>query len=122
MSAIEAIDLAAKFAAIEECWSPRIVAEVNDSEVKLARLHGEFIMHHHEREDELFFVVRGVLRIRLADGEIVLQPGQMAVIPRGVEHQPVAEEEVWVMLFEPRGTLNTGNVRNERTVEQPARL
>jgi quercetin dioxygenase-like cupin family protein len=110
------INLEEKFCLFSEHWSPRIVAELNDSYVKIAKLQGEFVWHHHEQEDELFLVVRGVLRIKLRDGEIVLKEGEFAVIPRGIEHLPVAEEEAWVMLLEPKSTVNTGNVQNERTV------
>jgi quercetin dioxygenase-like cupin family protein len=110
------INLEEKFCLFSEHWSPRIVAELNDSYVKIAKLQGEFVWHHHEQEDELFLVVRGVLRIKLRDGEFVLKEGEFAVIPRGIEHLPVAEEEAWVMLLEPKSTVNTGNVQNERTV------
>jgi mannose-6-phosphate isomerase-like protein (cupin superfamily) len=106
------------FATIHETWSPKIVAELNDSLVKFVRLKGEFVWHHHEHEDEFFWVVRGELTIKLRDGRVCLREGEFTVIPRGVEHGPVADEECWVVLIEPRGTLNTGNVRNERTVEQ----
>ena len=120
---IQKVDLAAKFAAISEHWRPRLVGELNGQEVKLAKLHGEFIWHHHADEDELFLVVRGRLRIEIRGQEtVVLEPGQFLIVPRGVEHRPVAEEEVEVVLFEPAGTLNTGNVRNERTVERPRRI
>lgn len=122
MPAIEKVVLAEKFALIGEQWSPKIVGEVNDACVKLAKLEGEFVWHHHQEEDELFLVIEGRLRIELRDGEIILDPGEFAVIPRGVEHRPVAEREVHVLLIEPRSTLNTGNVRNERTVEQPDRI
>ncbi len=113
---IEKVNLAEKFGLIEEYWSPKIVGAQNDSHVKLAKLKGEFVWHHHEAEDELFLVVKGRLRIKLRDGEIQLDPGEFAIIPKGVEHCPVAEEEVHVMLIEPKTTVNTGNVTNERTV------
>lgn len=114
---MKVINLAEKFSGFAEQWSPRIVAELNDSYVKLAKLQGEFVWHHHENEDELFLVVKGQLRIKLRDGELLLREGELAVIPRGVEHCPVAEEEVQVLLLEPKSTLNTGNVHNERTVQ-----
>ena len=98
------------------------MGELNAQQVKLAKLQGEFVWHHHEHEDELFLVVDGSLQIHLRDGVIELEAGEMVIIPRGVEHKPVAEEEAHVLLFEPAGTLNTGNVRNERTVEHPRRL
>lgn len=119
---IEAIDLAGKLAAFDERWSPRIVAELNGQHVKLAKLEGEFVWHSHAEEDELFLVLKGRLRIELRDGAVDLGPGQMAVVPRGVEHRPVADGEVHVLLFEPAGTLNTGDVRNERTIEEPERI
>ena len=108
---IRKVDLAARFAAISEHWRPRLVGELNGQEVKLAKLQGEFIWHHHADEDELFLVVRGRLRIEIRGQEtVVLEPGQFLIVPRGVEHRPVAEEEVELMLFEPVGTRNTGNV------------
>lgn len=119
---IEKISLDEKFAAFTDAWSPRIVGELNGQHVKLARLRGEFVWHHHEHEDELFLVHRGRLRMELRDRTIVLEPGDMLVVPRGVEHRPVAEGEVEVILFEPAGTLNTGNLVNERTVASPAHL
>lgn len=122
MSALERIDLAEKLSRIDERWSPRIVAELNGQHVKLVKIEGEFVWHSHAEEDELFLVLSGQLRIELRDGAIVLGPGQMVVVPRGIEHRPVAEGEVHVLLFEPAGTLNTGNVRNERTVEAPERI
>ncbi len=114
---MEKINLLEKFGRFHEQWSPKIAAELNDSYVKLARLQGEFVWHHHENEDELFLVVKGRLVIRLREGEVTLEEGELVVIPRGVEHMPVAEEEAWVLLLEPKTTLNTGNVTNERTVE-----
>lgn len=122
MRSIERIDLAGKLAAFDERWSPRIVAELNGQHVKLAKLEGEFVWHSHAEGDELFLVLKGLLTIELRDGAVALGPGQMAVVPRGVEHRPVADGEVHVMLFEPAGTLNTGDVRNERTVEEPKRI
>ncbi len=119
---VEKVNLAEKFSRFSEQWSPKIVGELNDFHVKLAKLKGEFIWHHHEKEDELFLVIKGRLEIKLRDGAIRLEEGEFVVIPRGVEHLPVAEEEVHVMLFEPKSTLNTGNVRGERTVENLERL
>ncbi len=116
------IDLREKFAAIDEHWSPRIVAELNGQHVKLVKFRGEFVWHHHDREDELFLVHRGRFRMEFRDRSVDLGPGEMIVVPRGVEHRPVADEEVEIMLFEPAGTLNTGNVIGERTVHEPARL
>ena len=122
MSSIQRIDLAEKLARFDERWSPRIVAELNGQHVKLAKLEGEFVWHSHAEEDELFLVLKGTLTIELRDGAVVLGPGQMAVVPRGVEHRPVANGEVHVMLFEPAGTRNTGDVRNERTMEDLERI
>jgi mannose-6-phosphate isomerase-like protein (cupin superfamily) len=111
----EVIDLHQKFALFSECWRPKIVGELNDSFVKLARLKGEFVWHRHEREDELFLVIKGSLVVKLRDRDIVVGEGQLVVIPRGVEHLPVAAQEVHVVLIEPKSTLNTGDVQNERT-------
>lgn len=118
----ERISLAEKLAAISSYWQPKIVAELNGQQVKLAKLDGEFVWHHHEHEDELFLVVSGNLRLELRDGVVELGAGEMAVVPRGVEHRPVAVGEVHLLLFEPASTLNTGNLRNERTVERLDRL
>ncbi len=112
---MEKVNIAQKFSLFHEYWSPRIVGKLNDSYVKLAKLRGEFVWHHHEAEDELFLVVKGKLLIRLRERDIRLEEGEFAIIPRGVEHLPVAEEEVHVLLLEPKSTVNTGNVRNERT-------
>jgi len=114
---MDKVNLAAKFGQFTEQWSPKIVGQVNDMHVKLARLQGEFVWHHHENEDEMFLVVEGRLTIRLRERDISLEKGEFLIIPRGVEHLPVAEEEALVMLFEPVGTLNTGNVRDAHTVE-----
>lgn len=112
---IEKISISEKFSLFQERWAPKIIAELNGQQVKLARLEGEFEWHHHEAEDELFLVIDGTLRILLKDGEITLGPGELCVIPRGVEHKPVADREVQALLFEPVATLNTGNVRSGRT-------
>ena len=119
---MDKVNLAQKFAAIGEHWSPRIVGELNGQHVKLAKLKGEFVWHQHDDEDELFLVVQGTLRMRLRDREVVIEQGEFFIVPRGVEHLPVADDEVHVLLFEPAGTLNTGNVENERTVAEPAYL
>ena len=112
---MNAVNIASKFSMIEEFWSPRIAGELNDSYVKLAKLKGEFVWHHHENEDELFLVVKGKLLIKLRERDIWLEEGEFAIIPKGIEHCPVAEEEVQVLLLEPKSTLNTGNIHNERT-------
>lgn len=115
---IRKVNLSDKFAEFSECWSPKIVGEVNDCLVKLVKLQGPFVWHHHPNEDEMFLVVRGGLLMRLRDGDVRVNPGEFVIVPRGVEHLPEAEEETHVLLFEPNSTLNTGNVRNERTVER----
>lgn len=116
------VNLRQKLAAFDERWSPKVVAALNGQEVKLAKLEGPFVWHHHAAEDELFLVLSGRLRIEFRDGEVTLEPGELVVVPRGVEHRPHGEGEVEVLLFEPASTLNTGNVRNERTVENPDRM
>jgi mannose-6-phosphate isomerase-like protein (cupin superfamily) len=118
----EKVNLSDAFATIVEPWSPRIAAELNGQHVRLARLRGEFVWHHHADEDELFLVVSGVLRMELRDRTIVLHPGELLVVPRGVEHRPCAEPEAEVLLFEPAATLHTGNVRDARTVDHFLRL
>lgn len=116
------ISLDEKFASFSEHWAPRIIGELNGQHVKVAKLLGEFVWHHHESEDELFLVRRGTLRLEFRDRVVTLAPGEMMIVPRGVEHRPVADEEVELILFEPAGTLNTGNLMNERTIAEPARL
>ena len=105
------------FDLFSDYWTPKIAAELNDSYIKLAKFKGEFVWHHHENQDELFLVTKGQLLIRLRDGDVRIGPGEFVVIPRGVEHMPVAEDEVHVILIEPKTTLNTGNVVGEKTVE-----
>jgi len=112
---MEKVNLANKFDLFQEYWNPKIAGELNDSYLKLAKLKGEFVWHHHEAEDELFLVVKGRLVIKLRDRDISLDEGEFVIIPRGVEHCPVAEEEVHVLLLEPKSTVNTGNVQSERT-------
>ena len=116
---MDKINLAEKLAQFNEHFQPKIVGALNGQEVKLVKFAGPFVWHHHDDEDELFLVVAGRFRMELRDRTIELAAGEMLVVPRGVEHRPVADEEVAVLLFEPAGTLNTGNVRNERTVEHP---
>ncbi len=113
---MEKVNLREKFSRINESWSPKIAGEVNDSYVKLVKFKGEFVWHHHENEDELFLVVKGKFTIRFRDRDVELSEGEFFVVPKGVEHKPVAEEEAHVILLEPKSTLNTGNVRNERTL------
>lgn len=111
------INLAEKFARIQEHWKPKIAGELNDAYLKLAKLKGEFIWHHHENEDELFLVIKGELRMQLLDKELIIGEGEFIIIPHGVEHRPVADEEVQVILVEAKSTVNTGTVRSDRTVE-----
>ncbi len=122
MTTPRVVNLAATFARFPDHWSPKIVGDVNDAHVKLVKLKGEFVWHHHDQEDELFLVVKGRLVLKLRDRDLVLGPGEFAIIPHGVEHLPVADEETHVLLLEPKTTLNTGNVRNERTVPDLERL
>jgi mannose-6-phosphate isomerase-like protein (cupin superfamily) len=119
---IETVNLAEKFARFSDHWSPKIAADLNESYVKLAKLQGAFVWHDHPDEDELFLVVKGRLRIDLRDGAVHVGPGEFVVIPKGVEHCPVAEEEVHVVLVEPKTTVNTGSVRDARTVTDLERV
>ena len=119
---MQKFNLYEKLDLINAYWSPKIAGELNGQHVKLAKLKGEFVWHHHELEDELFLVLRGKLTIRFRDGDVLLEEGDCLIIPRGVEHRPVAEEEVSVLLFEPAGTLNTGSVRSEHTRDSLDRI
>ena len=119
---MDKVNINEKFSRFSEYWSPKIAGELNDSYVKLVKLKGEFIWHQHEREDELFLVVKGTLRMRFRDRDVELREGEFIIVPRGVEHLPVAEEEVHVILLEPKSTLNTGNVTNERTIANLERI
>ena len=113
------VDLREKLASFTEHWSPKVVAELNGQQVKVARLLGEFEWHFHEEEDELFWVIEGCLEIHLREKVVELHPGELFVVPRGVEHKPVASTECQIVLFEPAGTLNTGNIVNDHTVPEP---
>ena len=117
MIVLNKVNLEQKFCLFSEYWSPKIVGELNDSYIKLTKLKGEFDWHHHDNEDELFLVVKGQLTIKFRDKDVVLNEGELIVIPKGVDHLPVAGAEVHVMLIEPKGTLNTGNVLTEKTKE-----
>ena len=111
------INLDQKFSLFQDQWAPKVVAELNGQEVKLAKVEGEFVWHDHEDEDELFFVVKGELIIEFRDRTEVIKAGEMIVVPRGVEHKPIAKEEVWIMLFEPAQIKHTGEVEHELTVK-----
>lgn len=115
---MDKVNLDEKLARFSDHWHPRIIGELNGQHVKVVKLSGEFVWHHHDDADELFLVLRGDLTIRLRDRDVRLGAGELFIVPRGVDHQPVAVGEVHVLLFEPAGTLNTGNVRSERTVER----
>lgn len=115
---IKKVNLKSKLDLFTEHWSPKIVGELNQQQVKIAKLKGEFVMHQHEEEDELFFVIEGVLFIELRDKTLELQPGEFVIIPKGVEHKPFAPEEVSVMLFEPKTTVNTGDTEGVLTVRK----
>ncbi len=119
---MDKVNLAEKFGRFAEPWSPKVVGDLNGQQVKLVKFVGPFVWHHHDHEDELFLVVRGRFRMEFRDRHVWLEEGEFLIVPRGVEHRPVADEEAHVLLFEPATTLNTGNVRNERTLDQLQRL
>jgi len=119
---METINLQQKFSLIQDQWNPRILGEVNECAIKAVKLKGEFIWHHHDHEDELFLVTKGTLRMKFRDREAIVREGEFVIVPRGVEHMPVAEEEVHLVLIEPKSTRNTGNITNERTVAEPEHL
>ena len=119
---MQKVNLVEKLALFSDHWHPRIVGELNGQHVKLAKILGEFIWHKHDHEDELFLVVKGRFRMEFRDRHVWLEEGEFLIVPRGVEHRPVADEEAHVLLFEPASTLNTGDVRNERTVSQLDRV
>lgn len=114
---MDKVNLAQKLGLFNEHWSPKIVGELNESFIKIAKLKGEFVWHHHANEDEMFLVIQGKLLIRFRDRDVEIGEGEFLIIPKGVEHLPVAEKEVSVMLIEPKSTLNTGNIKDQRTLE-----
>ena len=116
---MDKVNIAEKLGLIGRYWTPHIVGELNEQHVKLVKIKGEFVWHYHENEDELFLVISGRLILRMRDRDIILLPGEFYIMPRGVEHLPIAEGEVHLMLFEPTGTLNTGNVRDALTIDNP---
>jgi mannose-6-phosphate isomerase-like protein (cupin superfamily) len=119
---VSKVNIAEKFAKIAEYWRPYIAAELNGQCVKLDKLKGEFVFHQHENEDEMFLVVKGRFRMEFRDRQEWIEEGEFIVVPRGIEHRPVADEECWILLFEPATTLNTGNVENERTLHELERV
>jgi mannose-6-phosphate isomerase-like protein (cupin superfamily) len=119
---METVNLREKFNRFSDYCNPRVIGEVNDCQVKAVKLKGEFIWHHHDREDELFLDLKGTLRMKFREREAIVREGEFVVVPRGVEHCPVADEEVHIVLIEPKSTLNTGNINNERTVAQLERI
>jgi mannose-6-phosphate isomerase-like protein (cupin superfamily) len=119
---MQTINIKEKLASFADCWSPKIIGELNESYVKAVKLKGEFVWHHHDNEDELFLVIKGTLRMRFRDRDALVREGEFLIVPRGVEHLPVADEEVHILLIEPKSTLNTGNLNNERTVAQLERI
>ncbi len=119
---MDKVNLREKLALFSDHWSPKVVGELNGQHVKLVKFRGEFVWHKHDAEDELFLVVAGRFTMEFRDRTVALGEGEFLIVPRGVEHRPVADDEVSVLLFEPAGTLNTGGVRDERTVERPDRI
>jgi mannose-6-phosphate isomerase-like protein (cupin superfamily) len=119
---MEKVNLAQKFALFAEQWSPKLVGELNGQQIKIAKIQGEFVWHHHEAEDEFFMVIQGRMTIKLPDRDVQLEEGEFLIVPRSVEHKPIAEQEAHILMFEPAGTLNTGNVQDERTVQQVERI
>jgi len=119
---METVNLSQKFAQFSDHWNPRIIGEVNDCFLKAVKFKGDFVWHHHENEDEMFLVVKGTLRMKFRDREAIVREGEFIIVPRGVEHCPTADEEIQVVLIEPKSTLNTGNVVNERTVPELQRI
>src|SRR5215204_5260809 len=119
---VEKVNVRDKLALFDDHWSPKVVGELNGQHVKLVKLQGEFVWHKHEHEDELFLIVKGRFRMEFRDRHVWLEEGEFLIVPPGVEHRPVADEEAHVLLFEPASTLNTGNVRDERTLDRLERL
>lgn len=119
---MQTVNLAEKFSKFQDYCKPRLIGEVNDFHVKAVKLKGEFLWHHHETEDELFLVVKGTLRMKFRGHDAVVREGEFVIVPHGVEHLPVAEEEVHIVLLEPKSTLNTGNISKERTVSLLERI
>ena len=119
---MDVINVKEKFNLFSDHWSPKIIGQLNGQDVKIAKVKGEFVWHNHKDEDELFYIIKGTLKIDFEDGMRTLEAGDMLIIPRGVEHKPIAEEEVWLMLFEPQETKHTGNVQHELTVDSYSKI
>jgi mannose-6-phosphate isomerase-like protein (cupin superfamily) len=119
---VETVNLKEKLSKVSDYFNPRIIGELNDSYVKVVKLKGEFVWHHHDNEDEMFLVVSGTLRMRFRDGDQLIRPGEFIIVPKGVEHLPVADEEVHLVLLEPKTTLNTGNITSDRTRAELERI
>lgn len=119
---MDTINLKNKFSLFSDYWNPRVIGELNDCHIKAVKLKGEFVWHHHDKEDELFLVIKGTLLMKFREREEIIREGEFIIVPRGVEHCPVADEEVHLILMEPKSTLNTGNIINERTVAQLERI
>ncbi|MEM8485942.1 MAG: cupin domain-containing protein [Bacteroidota bacterium] len=119
---MDVVNLKDKLAQFDDHWAPRVIGELNGQHVKIAKVQGEFVWHHHEEEDELFYVIKGQMQLLFRDREVTLNPGEFCIVPRGVEHKPVAKEEVHLLLFEPASTLNTGNVQSDRTRDTLERI
>ena len=119
---MEKVNITEKLSQFTDHWNPRIIGELNGQQIKAAKLKGEFFFHHHEHEDELFLVIKGTLKMEFRDKTILIHPGEFLIVPRGVDHKPIAEEEVELLLFEPASTLNTGNIQNERTKKDLQRI
>ena len=115
---MEVINVKDKFGLFSDQWSPKVIGELNGQHVKLAKVEGEFVWHSHEHEDELFYIMKGTLMMELRDKKLTLNEGEMCIIPKGVEHRPIAKDEVWIMLFEPAQIKHTGEVQHELTVEK----
>jgi mannose-6-phosphate isomerase-like protein (cupin superfamily) len=119
---MQKVNLAQKFSLFSERWSPKLIGELNGQQIKIAKIKGAFVWHHHKDADEFFFVVQGRITIQLPDLDVPLEEGEFLIVPRGVKHRPLAEKEAHILMFEPAGTLNTGNVQDDRTIEEPERI
>lgn len=119
---MKTVNIAEKLGLFSDHWNPRIIGELNGQQVKAVKLSGEFHFHHHDHEDEMFLVIKGILKMEFRDKTEIIKPGEFIIVPKGVEHKPVAEQEVELLLFEPASTLNTGNVENERTRKNLQRI